>query len=80
MGGDELNTILEQLTPRQAEEFKLVGKGKTSGEIAAELCITEKTVQNHRSNIATALDLEGYGSLYCMAAQNRLKNEDKENS
>jgi len=80
MGEDEKYNIFEQLTPRQMQVFKLVGDGKTSGEIAERLCITEKTVQNHRSNIAAVLDLEGYGSLYYLAAQIRLKKQDNENT
>lgn len=75
MERDEYNKILEKLTPRQVKIFALVGEGKTSGEIADELYICEKTVQNHRNTIARNLDLQGYGSLYHLAVQFDLQNE-----
>lgn len=72
MGEDNLNNVFRKLTPRQAEIFNLVGEGKTSGEIADVIGISEKTVQNHRHTIMGILDLEGYGSLYHLALEVRL--------
>lgn len=39
------------LSPREAEVLRLVTRGSTNKEIAAELFISEKTVQNHLTSI-----------------------------
>jgi RNA polymerase sigma factor (sigma-70 family) len=75
MKENELNKIAEKLTKRQFEIFELVGKGKTSKEIANELCIAENTVKNHRNKIRKELDLEGYGALYHLSLKVRLQNQ-----
>ncbi len=56
--------INDLLTTRQLQIFELVAKGKTSKEIADELYLTGKTVENHRNNMCDKLDLEGWGELY----------------
>lgn len=45
------------LTPREAQVLCLVSAGKTNKAIAAELCLSERTVERHLSNIFTKLDL-----------------------
>ena len=45
------------LTARENEILKLVAKGYTYGEIAEQLYISRKTVQNHVRNILTKLQL-----------------------
>lgn len=47
------------LTAREVEVIKLVALGKSNGEIAAELCITQNTVKNH---IRHSLERLGYNS------------------
>ena len=47
------------LTAREIEVIKLVALGKSNGEIAAELCITQNTVKNH---IRHSLERLGYNS------------------
>jgi len=39
------------LTPREYEIFKLLIKNEGTKEIADKLCISEKTVRNHISNV-----------------------------
>lgn len=46
-----------QLTAREREIVELIAEGKASKEIAAELGITLKTVENHRQNIMGKLQL-----------------------
>jgi DNA-binding NarL/FixJ family response regulator len=54
---------LNDLTPTERLILKLIADNKTSKEIAAELFISYRTVENHRSNISQKLDLKGSHSL-----------------
>lgn len=45
------------LTGREVEVLRLVARGLTNREIAAELVLSEKTVARHLSNIYTKLDI-----------------------
>jgi len=44
-----------KLTPREMEILDLLAKGASNKEIAQQLCIEEKTVKNHMSNIFAKL-------------------------
>jgi DNA-binding CsgD family transcriptional regulator len=46
-----------RLTPRELQVLRLVSAGKTNATIAAELFLSERTVERHLSNIFTKLDL-----------------------
>lgn len=54
---------LSVLTQTERRILKLVAENKTSKEIAAELFISHRTVENHRTNICQKLDLKGSHSL-----------------
>lgn len=54
---------LKDLTPMERRIIKFIAENKTSKEIAAELFISVRTVDNHRTNIATKLDLHGSHAL-----------------
>ena len=54
---------LNDLTPAERRVLKLIAENKTSKEIAAELFISYRTVDNHRANICQKLDLKGSHSL-----------------
>ncbi len=45
------------LTPREQEILKLLAEGFSNKEIAEMLCISPKTVENHRSNVMSKLGL-----------------------
>ena len=45
------------LTPRELQVLRLVAAGDTNKAIAAELCLSERTIERHLSNIFTKLDL-----------------------
>jgi DNA-binding NarL/FixJ family response regulator len=48
---------LDELTPRELEVFRLVAKGMSNAEIAAELFIGEATVKTHLTRLLMKLDL-----------------------
>lgn len=54
---------LADLTPAERRVLKMIADDKTSKEIAAELFISYRTVENHRSNICQKLNLTGSHSL-----------------
>ena len=62
---------LSSLTPTERRILNLVARGKTSKEIATELFISPKTVENHRLNIATKLDIHGNNALLKFALENK---------
>jgi len=45
------------LTARELQVLRLVAAGKTNATIAAELFLSEPTIERHLSNIFTKLDL-----------------------
>ena len=47
----------EPLTPREMEVVKLIAEGMINREIAADLVISEKTVERHRANILEKLGM-----------------------
>lgn len=52
-----------ELSNREMQIFLLIGAGRSTGAIAAELCLSTKTVGAHRENIKTKLDLESAAEL-----------------
>jgi DNA-binding NarL/FixJ family response regulator len=49
--------VLENLSDREFEIVRLIGKGYTTGEVAKQLGISGKTVETHRGNIRRKLNL-----------------------
>jgi DNA-binding CsgD family transcriptional regulator len=45
------------LTPRELQVLRLIATGRTNKAIAAELCVSDRTVDRHVSNILTKLSL-----------------------
>ncbi len=50
---------LDTLSPTQRRVLKLIAEDKTSKEIAALLCISQRTVDTHRAKIIFKLKLQG---------------------
>ncbi len=57
VGLDAVHASLARLTPRQQTILGLIGKGRTSGEIADKLGLTESTITFHRQRIRKILGL-----------------------
>jgi len=62
---------LDQLTPTERRVLKLIAEGRTSREIAGELNISARTVDHHRNNIATKLELRGSHALVKFAVKHQ---------
>jgi DNA-binding NarL/FixJ family response regulator len=50
---------LDELTPTERRILHLIADYKTSKEIADELCISYRTVETHRTNICSKLEIHG---------------------
>ena len=55
---NEEDDVLNVLTPSEKKILKLIARDKTNKEIASLLFISYRTVEKHRSNIITKLNLE----------------------
>ncbi|MBK9331525.1 MAG: response regulator transcription factor [Ignavibacteria bacterium] len=62
---------LSNLTKTEMIILKYISQKMTSKEIAEELFISIKTVENHRTNISNKLGLKGSHSLLTFAIENR---------
>jgi DNA-binding NarL/FixJ family response regulator len=67
---------LDALTPTEMKVLRLVAEIKTTKEIADILCISPRTVEHHRTSIATKLDLRGSHALtrFAVRHQSALRN------
>lgn len=62
---------LSDLTTAEKRILKRIADKKTSREIAAELSVSPRTVETHRTNICTKLSLRGSNTLLQFALENR---------
>jgi DNA-binding NarL/FixJ family response regulator len=67
-----LDPELDQLTPREREVLRLIARGYTYKELAAELSISVKTVESHVSAVLRKLQLSTRHQLSRWAAERRL--------
>lgn len=65
------NALWNRLTATERRIVKLIAADKSSKEIAAELSIHYRTIENQRTNICRKLGLEGANVLLRFALQNR---------
>jgi len=65
------NPLLKELTDMERRILRLIAENKTSKEIAAELFISHRTVQNHRAHICEKLGFIGYNKLLQFALENK---------
>ncbi len=67
----EVSSLINLLSQAERNVLKRVTESKTSREIAAELFVTIRTVETHRYNICTKLDLNGPNALFKFALQHK---------
>ena len=60
---------IHDLTPSERRILQMIAQGKTTKEIATELYISPKTVENHRLNMAEKLGVHGNNALLRFALQ-----------
>lgn len=70
-GLDSIKNKLENLTQTERQILKLLSENKTSQQIADEMFISFRTVQNHRNNIAHKLELFGHNKLLLFAIDHK---------
>ncbi len=70
--GQKATTSPGGLSGREIEVLRLVALGRTNREIAAELGISERTVDRHVSNIYTKLDVSSRAAATAYAYEHRL--------
>jgi DNA-binding CsgD family transcriptional regulator len=61
-----------RLTPRELQVLRMVAAGKTNKAVAAELSLSERTIERHVSNIFTKLDVASRSAATAYAHQNKL--------
>jgi FixJ family two-component response regulator len=62
-----MRSVVARLTPREAEVFALVVRGKLNKQIAHELGTTVRTIKAHRQALMTKLDVKSLPEAVSMA-------------
>lgn len=65
-----------RLTPREREIVQLLAEGKSTKEVAADLGLSVKTAETHRSNIMRKLQLHSLSDLVLYAVRNNIVHVD----
>lgn len=64
--------LMERLSDRELEVMRWLVKGSSVNEIAAQLCISNKTVSTHKTNLMEKLGVRSLADLMRYAIENRL--------
>lgn len=67
-----LNPVVNELTNRELEVIKLIATGLSSKEIGAQLHVSHRTIETHRSNIMVKTGAKGLAGIIRFAFENRL--------
>ncbi|HEY6951117.1 MAG TPA: response regulator transcription factor [Bacteroidota bacterium] len=70
-GFDASHPGIDRLSPQEKKVLRLIAESRTSKEIARELFLSQKTVDNYRFKISEKLDLRGSYSLLKFALENK---------
>jgi DNA-binding NarL/FixJ family response regulator len=65
-----------RLTPREREIVQLLAEGKSTKAVAADLGVSVKTAETHRSNIMRKLQLHSVSDLVLYAVRNNIVHVD----
>lgn len=68
---DDLSLGLKDLTEKEIKLLRLISESKSSKEIAEELFLSHRTVENYRYRISEKLNLRGSYSLLKFALENK---------
>lgn len=71
-GGSRKSSPADEITPREMEVLKLIGKGLSNREIGETLFIGERTVKTHVTHLLEKLSLQDRVGLAIYAVQNKL--------
>jgi non-specific serine/threonine protein kinase len=71
-GGRTSVLLMDPLTPREREVAGLVARGLSNHQIASELHLSERTIENHVSNILRKLGLASRAQVATWATEQRL--------
>jgi DNA-binding NarL/FixJ family response regulator len=63
VSGQPVRKTAESLTSREREVLQLIAEGKTNKQIAADLCISIKTVEKHRQQVMNKLNIHDIAGL-----------------
>ncbi|HVU99784.1 MAG TPA: response regulator transcription factor [Verrucomicrobiae bacterium] len=63
VGGEPTRRRSDYLTTREAEVLQLIAEGRANKQIAAELCISIKTVEKHRQQVMNKLGIHDVAGL-----------------
>jgi DNA-binding NarL/FixJ family response regulator len=74
--GKAVQSDLDALTSREREVLALIGRGKTNGEIAADLFVSEGTVKTHINHVFTKLRLRDRAAAVVFAFDHDLVPRD----
>jgi two-component system invasion response regulator UvrY len=66
------NRSVENLSDRELEVFKLLGRGKTVSDIAKELCLSTNTISSFRAKILEKMNFHNNMELIKYAVDNKL--------
>lgn len=71
-GQTQVNSKLQEISPREMEVLRLIGKGLSRADIARQLCRSLKTIDAHHTSIMRKLDIHDRAALTRYAIQEGL--------
>jgi len=80
MGTGAADEQLSKLSVQEQKILTLIAEGKTNKEIAAEVCLSDKTVKNYVSSILSKLNLSRRSAAAAYVAGQRRRREPSSNS